>query len=268
MAELSGWLALREPADVAARSASLTRHATDLLPRDRTVRAVDLGTGTGSNVRYLAGQIPGQQEWLLVDRDRELLAEAVEALRPLRNVAVETCEMNLGQLDASIFTRRDLVTASALLDLVSDTWLNALASQCRAAGAVVLFALTYNGQAACVPVEPEDEMIRELMNQHQRQNEKGFGRAAGPDAMDMAARSFCAAGFHARRDGSDWVLRPEAHELQKQLVEGWAQAAREMVPTIAPMVDDWLRRRLEHIAADRSHITVGHEDLAAWPAAR
>src|SRR5262245_24428410 len=265
---LSSWLALRESADHAARSAALTRHVTSLLPRDRPLRAVDLGTGTGSNVRYLARHLPVQQEWLLVDRDPALLAEAAEALRPLRNVVVETCEMNLGQLDASIFTRRDLVTASALLDLVSDTWLSALASQCRTAGAVALFALTYNGLATCAPVEPEDDMIRELMNQHQRQNDKGFGLAAGPDAMDVAARSFCAAGFHARRDASDWKLPPDAHELQKELVEGWAQAAREMVPTITPMIDGWLGRRLEHIAADRSHITVGHEDLAAWPATR
>jgi Methyltransferase domain len=263
---LSNWLALREPADHAARSAALTRLVTDLLPRDRTLRAVDLGTGTGSNVRYLATHLPVQQEWLLVDRDPELLAEAVEALRPLRHVLVETCEMNLGQLDASLSPRRDLVTASALLDLVSDSWLSALAAHCRSAGAVALFTLTYNGRSMCLPVEPEDDMIRELMNQHQRQNDKGFGRAAGPDAMGVAARSFCAAGFHARRDASDWVLPPGADQLQKQLVEGWAQAAREVVPTIAPMIDDWLRRRLEHIAAGRSQITVGHEDLAAWPA--
>src|SRR5262245_63612685 len=98
---LSNWLALREPADAAARSVALTRLVTDRLPRDRTMRAVDLGTGTGSNVRYLASQLPVQQEWLLVDRDPELLAEAVEALRPIRNVVVETCELNLGQLDAS-----------------------------------------------------------------------------------------------------------------------------------------------------------------------
>src|SRR5262245_39271310 len=119
---LSNWLSVREPADVAARSAALTRLVTGLLPRDRTIRAVDLGTGTGANVRYLARHLPVQQEWLLVDRDPALLDEAVEALRPVHNVAVETCEMNLGQLDASIFSRRDLVSASALLDLVSETW--------------------------------------------------------------------------------------------------------------------------------------------------
>src|SRR3989442_11585584 len=103
---LSDWLALREPADVAARSAALTRAVVAKLPRDRPLRAVDLGTGTGSNVRYLARHLPSdEQQWLLVDHDSSLLAEAAARLeyeerkgredRKERRV-VETREMNLG----------------------------------------------------------------------------------------------------------------------------------------------------------------------------
>jgi len=288
---LSNWLALREPADVAARSAALTRAVVEKLPRDRSLRAVDLGTGTGSNVRYLSRDLPAEQEWLLVDRDPVLLAEAaarledeerkgreerkdsedhddknaLRSLRPLRSIVVETREMNLGVLEPDIFSGRDLVTASALLDLVSGTWLRALADECRAASTTALFALTYNGRSHCSPEEPEDEMIRELMNRHQRQNDKGFGRAAGPDAVDIAERCFAAAGYHVRREPSDWVLTPDARELQRQLVEGWASAAREIAQDQTSVIDDWLRRRLEHVDANRSSITVGHEDLAAWP---
>jgi len=262
---LSDWLALREAADLAARSAALTRAVVERLPRDRPLRAVDLGTGTGSNVRYLMPRLTADvQQWLLVDRDPTLLAKAVRSLRPVHSIVVETREMNLGVLDAKLFSRRDLVTASALLDLVSETWLRALAAECRAAGATVLFALTYDGRSQCDPQEPEDDAIRELMNQHQRQNDKGFGRASGPDAVDATERCFADAGFHVTREPADWVLTPDARELQRQLVEGWASAAREMAPERTSMIDDWLRRRLAHIAAERSRISVGHEDLAAW----
>jgi hypothetical protein len=262
---LSDWLALREAADAAARSAALTRAVADRLPRDRPLRVVDLGTGTGSNVRYLMPHLPAAaQQWLLVDRDRALIAQAIRSLRPAHSIVVETRAMNLGALDSRLFSSRDLVTASALLDLVSDMWLQELAKECRAASAVALFALTYNGRSQCLPEEREDETIRELMNRHQRQNDKGFGRAAGPDAVDVAERCFADAGYHVTREPSDWVLTPEAGELQRQLVEGWASAAREMEPDQTPMIDDWRRRRLEHIAAARSRITVGHEDLAAW----
>jgi hypothetical protein len=263
---LSDWLALREAADVAARSASLTRAVVEQLPRGRPLRAVDLGTGTGSNVRYLMPRLPEDaQQWLLVDRDRTLLTLAIRSLRPVHSIVVETREMNLGTLEPRLFFRRDLVTASALLDLVSEAWLGALAGECRAAGATALFALTYNGRSQCVPAEREDEAIRALMNRHQRQNDKGFGTAAGPDAVDVAARCFADAGYQVTREPSDWVLTPDAQELQRQLVEGWASAAREMAPDETAMIDDWLRRRLAHIAARRSNITVGHEDLAAWP---
>src|SRR5258705_10769178 len=72
---LADWLALREPFDAAARSEALTRALAAALPRDRPLKAVDLGAGRGSNVRYLASRLPQQpQEWLLVDEDARLLA--------------------------------------------------------------------------------------------------------------------------------------------------------------------------------------------------
>src|SRR6185436_8217682 len=55
---LSNWLALREAADVAARSATLTRATVDALSRHNRLDILDLGTGTGSNLRYLAGRHP------------------------------------------------------------------------------------------------------------------------------------------------------------------------------------------------------------------
>src|SRR5437899_1031226 len=72
---LSNWLALREPADVAARSALLTREVVDAIGRHHPLSILDLGAGTGSNLRYLAGRLPAPQRWLLVDRDPTLLAD-------------------------------------------------------------------------------------------------------------------------------------------------------------------------------------------------
>ncbi len=263
---LSSWLALREPADFAARSAMLTRALIDTLPRDRALRIVDLGTGSGSNVRYLtrfAGHGFGRAEtdWLLVDADPVLLAEA-QARLP----GVETRQMNLATLDAALLAGRDLVTGSALLDLVSERWLESLAAHCSDAGAAALFALNYNGESRCTPAEPEDEAIRALMNAHQRQNDKGFGRATGPDAPAIAARCFERRGYSVRRQRSDWHLVPDDRELQRRLIEGWAEAALELAPGESSMIRDWLARRIAHVEASRSSITVGHDDLAAYRA--
>ena len=269
---LSSWLALREPADTAARSVALTRALVAALPGGnvfRPLRILDLGAGTGSNVRYLAGYLPLRQDWLLVDQDASLLKEAPArmfswgaAKRLLFHI--HTRRMNLGALDPEIFFGRDLVTASALLDLVSETWLRSVAGLCRAGGAAALFALTYNGRSHCSPAEPEDEAIRELMNRHQKTSDKGFGQAAGPGAVDCAERCFAEAGYHVRREASDWVLPPDARDLQRQLIDGWAEAVIEIAPERSAMIGDWLARRLAHVAANRSRVIVGHEDLAAW----
>ena len=52
--------------------------------------------------------------------------------------------------------------------------------------------------------------------------------------------------------------------LQQQLIEGWADAAVDIAPEETPRVSGWKTRRLAHVAAGRSRIVVGHEDLAAW----
>lgn len=127
----------------------------------------------------------------------------------------------------------------------------------------MLFALTYNGRSRSSPEEPEGDAIRELMNRHQRASDKGFGPAA-PEAIECAARSFAAVGYHARREASDWVLLPDMRELQRQLIEGWAEAALEIALDRAALVGSWLARRIAHVEAGRSRVRVCHEDLAAW----
>ncbi len=133
---LSAWLALRQAADVAARSTALTELIVDRLADTRPLRILDLGTGTGSNIRYLAPKLGGEQQWLAIDKDPALLAEAVTVGQSIvSGVQVETRALDLGAVDApEIFEGRHLVTASALLDLVSERWIRWVASECRRVG--------------------------------------------------------------------------------------------------------------------------------------
>lgn len=290
------WLALREPADHAARSARLTRAVIGALSDDTPLRILDLAAGTGSNLRYfleylgdtdMAGPThesaattphtltashegadpracpePGRSvrpTWLLVDHDPALLA------RVPKTADVATRCMDLSTLDdRAIFDGRSLVTASALLDLVSDVWLRALAVRCAGSGAAVLFALSYDGRIVCSPEDRDDHAIVARVNEHQR-IVKGFGPALGPAANDCAERCFRDLGYHVTRDRSDWLLTPASAELQRQLIDGWANAAIEMAPSQAAVIDAWRCRRLAHVDAGRSQVIVGHEDLAGWP---
>jgi hypothetical protein len=259
------WLALREPADHRARSTRLTREIASRMLDRRPVRVVDLASGTGSNLRYLGRFLPPVQHWRVVDRDAALLARVRKPTAWAIVASVHVQRRDLANLDAiaDVFERASLVTASALLDLVSDRWLDALADRCRQIGAAALFALSYDGRILCTPRDQDDETVRDRVNRHQR-TDKGFGPALGPDAIEYAQRCFAARGFVVERARSDWTLGADDGELQRQLIEGWASAAVEIAPDRGAMVDGWRRRRLEHVAAGRSAIVVGHEDLAVW----
>jgi hypothetical protein len=282
---LSEWLAIREPADWKSRSTQLLDRVKDAIgPRD-TLRALDLCTGTGSNLRYLLDRLAGRQQWLVVDRDARLLDELPAKLETWANARViatrnegpvtylrgqrlecdvERREMDLDRLDADLFAGRDFVTASALLDLVSRSWLTRLATRCREVGAIALFTLTYDGRSSCDPVEPEDDMVRELMNLHQRTDKGLGGPAEGPDAWSVAERAFTDAGYRVELAASDWSLAASEHAFQRMLIEGWAHAAGEVAPQQKDVIDDWLGRRLAHVAAGRSRIAVNHVDMVAW----
>jgi hypothetical protein len=282
---LSDWLAVREPADLTARSATLVERVRHALASTDTVRGLDLCTGTGSNLRYLIDRLPGRQTWLAADRDAGLLEELptklktwadahgysmrtegqVSSLRGGRcECDVETRAMDLDRLDAGLFEGRNLVTASALLDLVSESWLRLLATRCREAGATALFTLTYDGRSSCDPVEPEDDKVRELMNMHQKTDKGLGGRAEGPDAWSVAERVFTEAGYRVECAPSNWSIGPPERAFQRMLIEGWARAAVEIAPERADTIADWLRRRLEHLEAGRSRIVVNHVDMVAW----
>src|SRR5688572_24206005 len=150
---LAQWLALREPADIAARSESLTQAIADATRAHDPVHVLDLATGTGSNVRYLMNRLPARrQHWLAVDRSPTLLAElpirmsswgAARGYEVVSDVArcvirsarleyqIESRQLDLATLDATeAFAHCHVVTASALLDLVSEEWLRSLAERC------------------------------------------------------------------------------------------------------------------------------------------
>jgi len=284
---LSYWLEVREPADAAARSETLTRAIADALPADQPVRLLDLGTGTGSNIRYLASRLRGEQHWLALDRNVHLLTQLAERMSAWAAAAgyewrttdrcclvrgphfechIETRERDLGSLDDhELFAGRHLVTAAALLDLVSEAWLRSLAAHCRTEGALALFAITYNGRFTCTPAEPEDDAVRDLMNRHQGRDKGLGGPAAGPDGALAAERCFVQAGYQVRREPSDWTLKRDQRDVQRLLIDGWAEAATEVAPNRAAVIADWRARRLAHVEAGRSSIVVSHDDLAAWP---
>ncbi len=263
----SSWLALREDADSHARATDLSDAVTGLLPMQGPLVMHDLGGGTGSMMRWLAPRLPGPQQWVVHDRDADLLTEAVGrpgADAQGRRVEVQTRVDDITRLTAADLSGAALLTASALLDMLAGDEMERLADVCVAAACPVLIALTVTGQVDLDPGDPLDGPIRDAFNAHQRRD-RGAGRLLGPDAVAAASGAL-------RRRGADVVVRPSPWRLGAadsalilEWLTGWVDAACAQQPALLGDRREYLLRRRSAARAGRLRMTVGHADLLAVP---
>lgn len=258
----STWLALREPADAAARARDLIQ--TLRLPGAGELVVRDLGCGTGSMGRWLAPQLPGPQRWVLQDRDPALLAHAAAHLPAAAAdgtaVTVETAEGDVTDLRPADLAGTSLVTCSALLDLFTADEVAALAEACVVSDTPALFTLSVVGEVTLEPADPLDAQVTEAFNAHQRRAVDGR-RLLGPDAAAAAAAAFAKAGATVAVRASPWQLGPEHGALSAQWLRGWLGAAAEQRPDLD--LSGYLAARTAAADAGRLRVTVGHQDLLA-----
>ena len=286
------WLALREPFDAAAREAAAAHldgpafaarlHAA--AGPDQPVRVVDLGCGTGANLRAMAPRLGGVQHWTMLDHDPAVLDAAIEAIARwasglgLRvgtaagSVMVDGPGLRLqahcvradlsAAWDSAWFEHQHLVTCCALLDLVSAAWLEALVAQCRQVGAAICWALSVDDRQHWSPADPDDGLLVQAFCAHQRRD-KGFGPALGGRAPALAMQRLAQAGYRCLLARSDWQIDgPHGQALLHALVEGMARAAIEQAPQSAPRLEAWRARRQARLSQLR--LELGHLDLVGW----
>lgn len=244
------WLSLREPADRAARDAALLQRAVMAAGPEPVI--LDLGCGTGSTVRAMAPYLPSSTQWRLVDNDPALLRAAADCA----GGNAQTHLIDLGDLEALPLEDVTLVTASALLDLLPETWLRTLAARLDVP---FYAALSYDGQMGWTPGDARDADVTRAFNAHQR-SDKGLGAALGPDSVATSMAVFAEAGFETECADSPWRLGPEAAALQAELVEGIAEAAGEAG---AESAKAWGAMRIAE--APRATCRIGHGDILAMP---
>ncbi len=256
------WLALREPYDRAARNPAVLEAVRTAFAGRPAVRVADLGCGTGSTMRAVAPLLPARQTWRLVDNDVALLDAAAETTPATQEVT--TAHIDLAEdLGRAIADDTDLVTTSALLDLVSGEWLERLVSILAISGRPLYAALSFDGRVDLAPTCRDDAAIIAAVNLHQLTN-KGFGPALGSHGGMAAITALQAEDFAIAQGASDWVFRPADDAIQREMLAGWAGAAGEV--GIAPgLLDAWLAERRDHIAGGRSAMRIGHLDFFAAP---
>jgi hypothetical protein len=257
------WLALREPADAAARATALVEELVTYLADDRVTTVHDLGCGTGSMARWLAPRLSGPQHWVLHDRDADLLPLA-EAARPESSdgavVSVETRQHDITRVDPTVLTDASLVTASALLDMLTADELDRIVRSCGRPGCPVLITLSVTGQVDLSPADPSDRLFAAAFNDHQRRASDN-GQRLGPDALESAVDGFARLGRQVEVRPSPWRLGPDSRELTREWLAGWVGPACEQRPQLEALRRPYVERRLAELDEGRLTVAVHHQDL-------
>lgn len=271
------WLDLREGADHRSRNTNVLAACVAHFEGREALRVVDLGCGSGSNLRALAPHLPARQSWRLVDHDPVLLDAARDGLRAWAEAADDRPEGGLllghggkridvdffaadisREIDGALAGSVDLVTAAALFDLVSQDWMERLGDALAARSIPLLAVLTYNGVENWRPRSARDAMMRAAFHVHQARD-KGFGPAAGPEAAATLSRLLTARSYRIVEGASDWRLKHDDEDLVHALVEGVAAACAETGLVDAKAVSSWRAARL------RACVDIGHTDVFATP---
>ncbi|MEM7508038.1 MAG: SAM-dependent methyltransferase [Pseudomonadota bacterium] len=247
------WLTLRADADARARNPALAEKLRQHFADWTSIRVLDLGAGTGNNMRATQPFLPPHQHWRLIDNDPQLLAGA----QTLPNTTVETVVADLANdIGALLADPPDLVTASAFFDLCSATWLQRFARSLAGSGAAFYTVLSYDGRENWKPPHEMDATILAAFHTDQRRD-KGFGPSLGPDAHGFLANCLRDHGYRVHEGSSDWRLESgRDSELIAALAKGSATAVADHVGNI----EVW-----EAARRNASSALIGHQDLLALP---
>jgi SAM-dependent methyltransferase len=281
------WLSLREGADHRSRNPVLQDQVLRYLEvignlKSDPIHIVDLGSGTGSNLRALAPLIQHNQKWVLIDYDPLLLKAAREKIcvwadsntdRAHNNhldndvngpvtlvknnyeITVHFLQKDLARnLQPELFESADLITAAAFFDLVALDW---LVQFCKVLKTSLYTVLTYNGEETWLPSDPRDTEILEAFHHHQG-SDKGFGKALGPSAFKTMEQLLKKEGFHVETGSSPWILNPNDASLIQELAVGTAKAAAETQLVSNEIAKQWGEQR-----AKSQYCEIGHDDLFA-----
>jgi hypothetical protein len=264
------WLALREPADAAARAGDLVDEIRNELPAGRPLVIHDLACGTGAMLRWLAPQLPGSQHWITYDLDTDLLAVLDAATGPVAAdgspVTTQICHRDVTRLRSCELAGAALITSSALLDLLTAAELRRLVRACASMQCPVLITLTVTGAVELWPPHPLDKAVAAAFNAHQRRTTAG-SRLLGPDAADAACQAFAELGRDVVARASPWRLGPATRALTVAWFAGWLAAASKQDPRLAAETSScYAPKRLADATAGRLRVFVHHRDLLVRPA--
>lgn len=252
------WLNLRETVDRNARNKRILYLINKFFKNKKNIRIVDLGSGAGSNYRFLKSRLLNNQYWFFVDishQSTNYFKKNIKLSSKIKKTNFKIVDI-INNLEKINFNDYNLVTGSAFLDILPKKWFKKF-HKLNIDTEIVYFALNYNGNFKFFPKHMDDKKILNIFNKDQK-SDKGIGEVAvGPDCTELINKVF-------KRTHKTYVLDStwdvsKNYEFQIYFLN----FCREIIQKNKLNFDDWLKFRLKCIKEKNSIFILKNTDFLA-----
>ena len=256
----NSWLFQREKIDNLSKNISIINKINRVLKNYDEIRIIDLGTGTGSNFRYLSKKIKFKnQYWTLMDLSKSSLNEAKKTSvtnNKIQKIILKHDDI-IKNIDKHNFDNYEIVTGSAFLDIMPVDWFKKFYTKNRNTK-LVYFSINYDGYFKFYPKHKLDKDVLQLFNNDQKSKKNNKTRAVGPDCSNII-NSWFAKTHKCYLFKSNWT-NVKNKKFQLMFVDFCEKIIKKNRKT---NLLEWLNFRKDNIINNKSKLSVSNKDFLA-----
>ena len=266
--KLAQWLEHRISYDAKARNLNVETSCQEYLKRQKKLKIIDFGAGTGANCRYYFSKISQEQEWFLVEQNQELLEIALDRLivwaqengyesqlQNSRLVAILDLE-NL--IDLNTF---DLAVANAVFDLFSEKQFQTLLECLKKYQLPMLATINYTGMNFIPQTDNDSDFIKYY--HHHMQRHQYFGRGMGPECGSFMWEAMKGIGMKVLQGESPWEISNSDPVFLEFILGFMEESIPEIIEeaTLQDELNTWLLEKEQMMSQKKLSCSVAHQDF-------
>ena len=256
----NSWLYQREKIDHSSKNLKIIDKINSSLKNLKNIHILDLGTGTGSNFKFLSKKINHKNQfWTLMDISKSSLREANKQITLNNKVKKVSLKHNdiIKEIKNTNFNKFDIVTGSAFLDIMPYKWFKDF-HRLNQNTKIIYFSINYDGFFNFHPHHSLDTNMLNLFNKDQQSMKDGKFKAVGPDCAEII-KSFFSKTHKTFVQNSNWV---DIKNKKFQLM--FLNFCKNVInKNNKNVLDEWLEFKKEKILKNQSKLNVHNKDFLA-----
>ena len=276
------WMNAREEYDMCSRSSILDYYLGE---NDNLEKIIDIGSGTGSFLRWLIVKKYKFEKMLMIDQDEKLLNKVYKITRGLsidENLLLKKASSNLFHLDSpnqNIFSEirimkgdisklfkyiynYNFISFSAIADILPKLFLDKLFSV-HLENKTILFSICYDGKVSWNIKNKYDKYIMKKFNEHQ-QSVKNDNYTLGPASISYIKKKAKQKLYKVKTMDSPWKLNSDNvsnRDFHQQYINTIYKALQKDKNTDTLILKEWIHDKSEKIKKGKLKTIVNHKDI-------